>query len=417
MTDTPQQRGGLNAAAFAFGMVLCAHAHAAPGEGASWSVSGFGSLGVVHSSEREADFADSSLKANGAGYSRAWSPNVDSRLGAQLDLALDRRWSAVLQVVSEQHLDSRYKPRIEWANIKYQATPELALRAGRIALPVFLAADSRKVGYAFPWVRPPVEVYGSIPLPSSDGVDLTWRWGSGAVRHTTQVFKGRTSMGLTVDTHLDARRIAGFSQTAEAGPLTARLSAMTADLTLNIGQSLFAAFDSLGEAGGTLADRYDVDHKRASIVSFGASYDPGSWFVTGEAGHTHTSSFLGKTTSLYAGAGLRRGAFTPYAGYARVRADSPTSDPGLPVANFAPGRMAAVMGLNSGLNQLLQTIPSQSSASVGLRWDFRPNAALKAQFDRVQPRDGSRGTLINTQPGFVSGHALRVASVTLDFVF
>jgi hypothetical protein len=417
MSDTPHPRGGLHAAAFAFGLALCMHACAAAVDGPSWSVSGFGTFGYVHASEREADYSDSSLKASGAGYSRAWSPNVDSRLGAQLDLALDRRWSAVLQVVSEQHLDRRYKPRFEWANVKYQVTPELALRAGRIALPVFLAADSRKVGYAFPWVRPPVEVYGSIPLPSSDGVDLTWRWGSGAVRHTTQAFYGGTEMGLTVDTHLDARGLAGFSQTAEAGPLTVRLSALTADLTLNIGHSLFEALDGYGAAGGLLAERFDVDHKRASIVSLGVSYDPGSWFVTGEAGHTHTASFLGRTTLLYAGAGLRRGAFTPYAGYARVRADTPTSDPGLPVASLAPGRMAAAINLNSGLNQLLQTIPSQSSASVGLRWDFRPNAALKAQFDRVLPRDGSRGTLINTQPGFVSGHALQVTSMTLDFVF
>jgi hypothetical protein len=417
MPDTPHPRGGLTAAAFAVGLALSTSAWAGATDFPGWSVSGFGTLGAVHSSEREADFTNSSMKASGAGYSRAWSPAVDSRLGAQLDLALDRQWSAVLQVVSEQHLDSRYKPRIEWANVKYQVTPELALRAGRIALPVFLAADYRKVGYAYPWVRPPVEVYGAIPLPSSDGADLTWRWGSGAIRHTTQAFYGHTSMGLTVNTRLDARGMTGFSQTAEAGALTARLSVLTADLTLNIGQPLFDALGSYDPHGGELADRYEVVHKRASLVSLGLSYDPGSWFVTGEAGHTHTDSYLGKTTALYAGAGVRHGAFTPYAGFARVRAESPTSDPGLPVAGLAPGRAAAAMTLNSGLNQLLQTVPDQSTLSAGVRWDFRQNVALKAQFDRVRLREGSNGTLINTQPDFESGHALKVASVTLDFVF
>jgi hypothetical protein len=66
---------------------------------------------------------------------RRWSTDVDSRLGAQLDATLARHWSAVLQVVGEQGLDNSYRPRVEWANIKYQATPELALRVGRIALP------------------------------------------------------------------------------------------------------------------------------------------------------------------------------------------------------------------------------------------------------------------------------------------
>jgi hypothetical protein len=411
------RRARPRAVALAVGLAFAARAQAADGVGPAWSVSGFGTLGLAHSTEREADFSDSSLKASGAGHSRAWSPAVDSRLGAQLDLALGRHWSAVLQVVSEQHLDRRYQPRVEWANIKYQLTPELALRAGRIALPVFLAADYRKVGYAYTWTRPPVEVYGSIPLSSSDGVDLAWRWSSGALRHTTQAFHGHTAMSLPAGARLDARALNGFSHSLESGPFSARLSALSADLTLDVARPLFDALGSFGAAGDALAARYEVERKRASIVSLGLAYDPGAWFVQGEAGHTHTASFLGKTTTLYASAGLRRGPFTPYLGFARVRADSPTFDPGLPVAGMAPGRAAVAGVVNSGLNALLRTVPDQSSVSAGVRWDLRRNLALKVQLDRVAPHEGSRGTLINTQPGFVPGRPLQVASATLDFVF
>jgi len=157
----------------------------------AWKLSGFGTLGVVHSNSREADFSSSILRASGAGVSGAWSPDVDSRLGAQLDVS-QGDWSGVLQVISEQRLDRSYHPRIEWANVKYQMTPDLAVRVGRIALPVFLGAESRKVGYTIPWVRTPVEVYGALPISSSDGVDATWRWNAGAVRHATQVFSGST---------------------------------------------------------------------------------------------------------------------------------------------------------------------------------------------------------------------------------
>ncbi|HWJ95139.1 MAG TPA: hypothetical protein VNT33_10470, partial [Telluria sp.] len=148
----------------------------------SLNLSGFGTLGIAHSSERQADFSTSVLKSSGAGFSDAYSRHVDSRFGAQLDLALNRRVSAVLQMVSEQHLDGSYFPHVEWANVKLQATPDLALRVGRIALPIFLAADFRKVGYAYPWIRQPVEMYGAIPLASSDGADLTWRWDLGHAR-------------------------------------------------------------------------------------------------------------------------------------------------------------------------------------------------------------------------------------------
>jgi hypothetical protein len=406
-------RRGQRLVAVAVCLTLAAAAHAGDADRPALSLSGFGTLGMVHSGERTADYSSSSMKASGAGYSGAWSPNVDSRLGAQLDATLGR-WSAVLQVVSEQDLDGDYRPRVEWANIKYQVTPDLALRAGRIALPLFLMADYRKVGYAYPWVRPPVELYGALPITSSNGADLTWRFAAGELRHTTQAFFGRDSRRLTNNIVLDARRLAGLSHTVEAGALTVRLSALTTELTLNIGETLFGQLQMAGGQGALLAQRYAVDHKRASLASLAVSYDPGSWFVTAEAGHSHTSSFLGKNSALYAGGGVRFGALTPYAGYARVRADGSTYEQPPPMV---PGRASILANLNDSLNSLLETIPAQSTVSAGLRWDVHNNVALKAQWDRVTPRNGSRGTLINTQPDFVSGHPLDIASLALDFVF
>jgi hypothetical protein len=50
-----------------------------------FSFCGFGTLGVVHSSERDADFvAEATSHPSGAGFSRSWSADVDSRLGAQV---------------------------------------------------------------------------------------------------------------------------------------------------------------------------------------------------------------------------------------------------------------------------------------------------------------------------------------------
>lgn len=382
----------------------------------AWKFSGFGTLGAVHASTRSADFTSSVLRATGAGYSERWSPDVDSRLGAQLDLSLGR-WSGVVQVVSEQNLEGSYRPRVEWANVKYQVTPDLALRAGRIALPVFLAADYRKVGYTLPWVRPPVEVYGALPVSSSDGVDATWRWSTGAMRHATQAFFGRTDTRLYEDRRLKAHGIAGLSHSIERGALSARMSVLTARLSTPIGIELFNALRTLGPQGAALARRYEIEDKRVSMANAGFSYDPGAWFLNAEVGRSHTNSLLGRTTSMYAGAGYRHGNLTPYAGYAKVRAHGATRDPGLPLAGLPPRLAATVAVVNAGLNTYLSTIPIQSTMSAGLRWDLMTDAALKMQYDRVRPTDGSRGTLINQQAGFRSGQTVHVASVALDFVF
>jgi hypothetical protein len=114
-----------------------------------FSFSAFGTLGLVHSSEDDADFTASPLQPTGAGYTRPWSPAVDSRLGAQLTVRFTPQLSAMLQVIAEQRNDDTCTPHVEWANISYQATPDFSVRLGRIVLPTFLLSDSRKVGRRF----------------------------------------------------------------------------------------------------------------------------------------------------------------------------------------------------------------------------------------------------------------------------
>jgi hypothetical protein len=380
-------------------------------------LSGFGTLGMVHANTDLADFSNSVLKASGAGASGRWSGDVDTRVGAQIDVALMPQWSAVLQVVSEQQYNNSYRPRVEWANLKYQVTPDIALRVGRVSLPVFMAAEHRKIGYIYSAVRQPTEVSGGVPITSSDGVDLSWRWRTGDLRHTTRFQFGRTDMSLAAGTRLQARGITALSHSLDVGSFSARASAITGDVTVNLADQLFGALNQFGTPGMALTDRYSVDHKRFSLVSIGMEYDPGDWFVNIEGGRQRSQSMLGTNVALAVGAGYRWRDFTPYVGYSTVHAQSDTSTTGLSLAGLPPQLAYVGAALNAGLNQLLITMPEQSTISAGMRWDAFENIALKFQVERVTPHGTSRGTLINTQPGYVSGRAITVTSVALDFVF
>ncbi len=388
-----------------------------PATSPSLSVSGYGTFGAVHSDYREADFTSSVLKGEGAGGTRSVAYNVDSRIGGQVDAKLNDKWSAVLQVVVEQRYDLSYKPQIEWANVKYQATPDLALRFGRIALPIFLVADYRKVGYAYPWVRTPNEVYGGVPISSSDGVDMSYRWRTGAIKHATQAFYGVNTIRLTDVNRSRARAIVGVSHTIEQGAATLRLSAFTARLDVNIVRDLFSGFRQFGPRGVAIADHYDLLNKRIKGIAVGLNYDPGNWFLMAEGGSLNSESFFGKSVGMYASAGYRAGEFTPYVIYSMTDAKSPRSDAGLPLAGLPPAFAVPAAQLNAGLNNLLETRSSQANIGVGVRWDLRPNLALKLQHERFKPDEGSRGTLINLRPGFRSGTPVHVTSAVLDVVF
>ena len=385
--------------------------------GPSWHFSGFGTLGVTHADTTQADFTSTILKPEGAGYTRSWSPHVDSRLGAQASVNFNKQWSAVVQVTTEQRLDGSYRPQVEWANIKYQITPDLSVRAGRIALPMYLAADYRKIGYAYTFVRMPAEVYNAVPVTHSDGIDLNYRWQAMGIKHRTQLSFGRNDTRLIGSYRSRARGVSGLSYSAERGAAAMRISALAGRLTVNIAEDLFNAYRQFGPAGIAIADHYATVNKRTTAFSIGATYDPGNWYVTGEAGQMDTRSLFAKTTSAYASAGYRAGEFTPYLSYARIRAGVQTVVEGLPTMGLPP-QMADLAGmLNAGLNAYLSFIPIQSSVGAGVRWDIMSNVAFKLQYDRLKPSDGSRGTLINQQPGFRSGQHVDAASATLDFVF
>jgi hypothetical protein len=388
----------------------------------SVSFSGFGTLGVVRSSERNADYLVDAFKPTGPGFTRAWSADVDSHLAGQVTLKLTERLTGVVQVMVQQRYDDTYRPSVEWANLKFDVTPDFSVRAGRTVLPVFMVTDSRKVGYANPWVRPPVEVYGLVPVTNSDGVDASFRWPLGAFTDTVQLTYGRSdskfplpSGGGTGDAN--AREILAVVNTIEHGFTTLRLNYGRARLTIEAFDPLFDAFRQFGPAGAAIADRYGVRDKEATFLGLGASYDPGPWFAMGEWARFDTRSVVGKRSAWYVSGGPRFGRFTPYATYARVKNENNTSDPGLTLAGLPP-QLAAVAGaLNAALNAQLAVAAGQRTWSLGVRWDMLRNAALKAQYDRVKRDEGSTGSFGNIQPGFQSGGSANIFSVAADFVF
>lgn len=382
-----------------------------------FSFSGFGTLGLVHSSEPNADFVGNSLQPNGAGFSREWSADVDSRLGVQVTGTFTKHISVVLQVVAEQRYDGTYNPHVEWLNVKYQFTPDFFVRVGRVAIPSFLVSDSRKVGFANPWVRPPVEVYGLVPITANDGVDASYRFHAGDFTSTLNVTTGQidfTDTGGVVD---KARRGIGISDTVEWGALTMHVSYQTADLTVPSLNALLGAFRQFGPAGVSLAEKYEVDARSLSLVAIGALWDQGSWFAMAEWGGTHSHSALGRRSAWYASGGYRLGKVTPYVTYAQTKADSNTSDPGLNASGF-PAELAPTIGaLNAGLNGVLGSIPVQKSFTLGGRWDFRKDAALKVQYEHIDLGSDSAGTFTSVQPGFQLGGTIHVVSATVDFLF
>jgi hypothetical protein len=394
------------------------------------SLRGFGTVGVVHSTEDQADFHSTVFQPDGAGYTRDWDMRSDSRLAGQANVYFTDKLTLTVQALAQYQYDRTFTPKIEWANLKYSFTPELSVRVGRTALPTFLVSESRMVGYANTWVRPPLEVYQASSITSSDGVDVSYSFSSGRIKNTLQALHGSTEAD-TVEGVAEADAITGVAYLAEIGSASFRATYITMDLSLEI-DSLLPLVAGIRELGGALsgfgfstegaqalsmAEKYRLDDMNVSFLSLGGTYDPGKWFVTAELIDVGGDGFLSDTRAGYLTAGARFGKFTPYATVAKAKADI-ANEPGISTTGL-PGPFAAgAMALNAGVNMTLgQFQGSQESAAVGLRWDAISNVALKAQYDYVENGDNSAGKLTNPQPGFEYGSDYSLFSLTVDFIF
>jgi hypothetical protein len=421
-------------AAAASALACASVAGASEADTSMFSIHSYGTLALTHSSEDQADFVVGIQKPDGAGLTHSWDWGVDSKVALQIDARFTEKLSAVVQGVSERRYDGDYGPDLEWANLKYQITPDLSVRVGRVVMPFLMLSDFRKVGYATPWVRPPVDVYGQIPINNTDGVDISYTFRIGEISTTVQGIYGEISGAIPI-AKFSIKNMIDVNASIVRGPLTLRLGYFQQDLSAYLPtEPLFNGFRDFGgvlasipapsiQAVGAQAfaihDKYQSIDKLYRLIDVGITYDDGKWLALAEWALARAHSVVRDTTAWYGTLGRRIGPFTPYLSFARQQEDSAKSDPGLTVTALPPGPLSdAANGLNAALNGALAFITTgQKTATVGLRWDFMRSTALKLQYDRVSLDPGSAGFFVNVQPGFQRGGDVDVVSAAVDYAF
>jgi hypothetical protein len=398
-----------------------AEAAAAPAEPVErrFSFDAFGTLGLVYSTEDRADFLVSTVRPDGPGHSESASPDPDSVLAGQMTYRVTKKLSAVVQAVAEQDADDDYDPDLEWAYLSFEPTPDLRLRAGRLVLPGFMVSEYRKVSYANPWVRPPVELYQFLPVFTIDGVDVSYRIHQGAWTSTYGLNLGRSEEEFPRGFgSAEAERAWNLNAKLQRGGFTARVAVASAALDIDALDPLFDGFRGFGPEGVAIAERFEVDETRFRFATGGLEYDPGDWFVIAEIGWLDTRSVLGEKIAGYVTAGRRFGALTSYATYSRSDLLSDTSHPGLPLDGLPESLVPVAAGLNAGLDELSRSVSAeQGNHSVGGRRDFATGKAQNLQVDFNDVREDSDGTFGNIQPGFERGGSAEVLSLATVFVF
>lgn len=338
-------------------------------------INGFMSAGVA---QNDGDDVVDSFYGIGDNYSTA----AINKLGIQMTFQVSEQFSATAQLVSKGTRD--YNVEAEWAYLTYQATNDLRFNFGRQRLPYYLLSEYLDVGYALPWVLPPIELY-NIPISATDGVSALYDFTAGPVNFTWQTYAGMNSgFSEQLDSDFRSNQSWGSNIVAEWGSLTMRVGYSAARLTAEpvaggSGDELISAIEtarnelapslaSLAAQGlpipavepaqewlGTLED-LSTDY-----ISAGFMYDDGKLLVLGEIANLSVDDTVQPVGDAgYLTVGYRFGKWMPHVTYAKFQTDAKNDKQVREMQAYADsvGRAAyaAALGLNSQLNGSNQNI-------------------------------------------------------------
>nr|WP_295131012.1 hypothetical protein [uncultured Roseateles sp.] len=415
------------------------------GSGA-WTVAGFGTVSMVRTDGSDAIFLPYGNQANGA--QSAWVAGLDSMLAVQASYCALPRASLTVQLTARRDADNAYVPDLDWAYLSMQASPGVDLRVGRFVAPLFAASDTRMVGYANLWLRPPLEVY-TLGINGVDGADLIWRHAVSSTAFLAQVWGGKTRQrfprngvgGLLTNQAVEYEQMLGLNLSLQRGGLGLRFAQMRARQTFittrgrpESGLSTFGNSQSacmpkenvaktallcrdLYQGFSSLEQSFDVNDAIFRFSSLGLNYEAGPWRWIAEAVSLQHHSRIANSRAAYLTMARSFGAFTPYLTLAWHQAQTKTFEVAVKPAyarlvkpNLQSYRPAGSAG------------PAQSGQSLGLRWDAQPGLALKMQIDRMNPRALGNGVSDLNRVGLVGknladGPAIHIYNLSVDFAF
>ena len=304
-------------------------------DGSSWTekfkINGFASV-AVGMANNDANYKEYKNELN-------WEP--DSIFGLQGTFMPVDHLEATVQFTTAGNND--WDLKTEWAYLAYTFDNGTKIRGGKLRVPFYMYSDYLEVGYAYPFVRPSVDIYDLFPISSYTGLDalipvavgdgtLTFQPFTGEVNESIKGadFKLKNTIGMVMQYDLNSWVLRGVYSKTKVESDAPKLSFM--------------------------------DGKTGKFMGVGASYDPGDWFVVSELGRLELDGAYPDTDAAYLGSGIRIDSVTPYVmvGMSKSKDDDERSSAAL-----------AALGYRSASDV------KRNSYSVGVRWDFMPQVALK----------------------------------------
>jgi hypothetical protein len=136
---------------------------------ADFKLSGFGTAGAIITDSKNANY-DYRVNSQ-ANY------NYLTKFGLNFRSNLSENWFVSAQILAKDQVLDTYKNSyiyLDYVFAGYRPVKLITIKAGRQKLPLWLISDYYDIGVAYPWTRPPVEVYSLSLIKNIQGVSVSF---------------------------------------------------------------------------------------------------------------------------------------------------------------------------------------------------------------------------------------------------
>jgi len=334
-------------------------------------ISGYASFAAT-----KADAQDTSgnnvIYNNGLAGDNVQFDTADSILGLQFSASVSDNIDMTVVLNANGAAGSNYEVTADWAYATYRFSDELSLRMGKYKGSFYMVSDYQDVGYAYPWVRPPQEVYSTNPIKALSGLNLVYQSSLGDMTLLTELYAGSgTHNAYYLPIVADTPTPNGLGNSALKGTTTSFETPNSAGINVSLS----------GDVGTFRVGYYSTD---VNSSTFGITEQKGEFFGVGFNMDWNNlviySEYVDRDTAptlagafpdqkaYYATFGYRVGKYLPYVTGAKI-------EKGKDASTFAQ---------------------EQSSVALGMRYEVSDTSALKFEVLKATPKDSGYGLFYNT---------------------
>jgi hypothetical protein len=311
-----------------------------------------------------------------------------SLIGLQGEYQFDDKWSATAQfLLRSNNTTASDNSGLEWLYLTYTPTDNIQIKHGKLRTPFFTMSDFSDVGFEYPWINQPQQVYDTYLFKTFNGIDAVYKFGAENFDLSFEGYYGEESGDIGIGalrTGFEVDNLLGFIGKINIENLEFRVSRYNGNIKLDIDE-IRQLENVLNSLNFTKSARSVKTKGRAYADQFGVIYENLDYFFRGEWIRIKTDLGIVPTIqSYYLTAGITYAPFTYHLTFADSDVETRSAENEIP------------LGINSDLDELAygynrifdeSTPDSIKSWTVVVRWDVLTNLALKAEFSTLEGDD------------------------------